>query len=890
MKPEPAHRPANIPTTAVWDEKQGEYCDVPLVDGARHGRARWFRTDGTLACESGYERGVEEGTYIRFHPDGSPSQEGTMHRDAIHGEVCWTRGPATSPESTVPPQCAATVYRARQVLEHGVPYPGRFFDADDSEVLPDGSPMPPRPDGVHPEAAYDPSDERWYFGLGSGGFEQRDGWWTWWTTEGTVVQRTHHIKGFATREVQHHDDGKRTSKLLQRSRHAFEVIVEPSEGRPDAIADTDLQTQQDQWLRGPQLREPGVPSGTWQWRRPDGTLARECDFEDGMVARNRTYDEEGRLVQSAHHDGSGNRLYTVAHDPATGAQVTMAGTPLPPRPDGVDTDARFDTQDEQWISGPGLEGGKARDGRWTWWKADGTLAKQVEYDGEVQTVERKFHDDGSLFVERLKDAQGRKTRTAFFYDDGDLNHSTDNTYDGEALVGVEIHKYRYGLRAKAKRVDQHMQWEWFDQHGKSQARGLVSEDQATGEWTFVDDGTTYTLDLSEHGLGANVDEDFDPLRLLGTVKAGEVAGVPEVLAGVDDIDWEDVPSCYGDTEEFARHLCALTSEVRAARSVALGELYDETLHQGTVYVATARVIPFIVRAMAHPNADVAALVEYVYDVASNAAPYREQALEWDEDDDDRVAVLGVVDAAREHFETIAKASEGGDEALTLKLLGLAEYGGEAGKAVLTRTLEQGPPRAQAIAAWSLLEFDDATTEDAATLLTHDHALVRCCAALAAARLQDAAPEGTVPALLEALAAASDLQPEFSELPFAELPLVVFLSLSLGNFPTPTARAAVGDLLAHEAKISWNNRPPFYRGLFALCFAQGEPPFAPDFLRVFETIASDTRLDGFVNFSEVARMWNLPTDFREYRGLVGSLEVADDRDAEMVRRFFDPEDE
>lgn len=705
MKPEPTSRPANIPTTAVWDETPGEYCDVPELDGKRHGRARWYRADGSLACESGYEHGVEEGPYTRYHPGGDISQVGTMHRDKIHGEVCWTRGPAESPEATVPPQCGTNVVGVRQVHEHGVPYPGHFFDGEDNEVLPDGSSLPARPQGVPPEAAFDPQDGRWFLGLGSGGFEQRDGKWSWWTSEGTRAQET-------------------------------------------------------------------------------------------------------------------------------------------------------------------------------------------EYERGTQLTERKFHDDGSLFVERIKDAQGRELRTAYFYTDGDLNHSTDNSYEGDTLVGVEIHKYRYDLRAKAAREDGEMGWEWFDTKGSSQARGQVVDEEAVGAWTFIDEGKTYNLDLSGRELSADVDEDFDPLGLLGTALLAEGTDepVPDVLAGVGDIQWAQEPSCYGETGDFARYLGALVSEVPAVRRAALGEVYSETLHQGTVYVVTARVIPFVVRSMAHPNADLAALVEYVYDVTSSAAPYREQALEWDEDGDDRRAVLGVLGATRELFPQIAAAATGDEEELTLNLLGLAEYGGEAGKALLTETLEGGSLKAQAIAGWSLLEFDDATTAEAAALLSHEQPLVRCCAALAAARMQGRQPEGTVSALLAALAAVRDLESDFAELPFAELPLVVFLSLSLGNFATEQAQTAVTDLLSHQGRIGWADRPPYYRGLFSLCFSRGEPPFAADFPKVFEVVAGDVGLDGFVNFSEVARMWNLPTDFREYGPLRKALESAEDRDAEMVRRFFAPDDE
>ncbi|MBV1861824.1 MAG: hypothetical protein KUG77_25615 [Nannocystaceae bacterium] len=672
----------------------------------------------------------------------------------------------------------------------------------------------------------------------------------------------------------------------------------------------------------------GKKHGKSTWYRPDGTRCCETLFEygeaNGPYARYHENGERSQVgtmkankrhgliqwyrsteettertvpdacpasVRSLAAEFVDNVPYAMHFFDGDGNEVLADGTPVPERPEGVEARAVFSPAEGKWFFGLGSQSVEQRDGEWSWWSVDGTLCGQHLYEQGKQLVERKFHDNGKLFVERIKDNEGRELRTAYFYGDGDLNHSTDNTYDGDTLAAVEIHKFRYGLRAKGVLDEAGMDYTVFDQEGDVEARGHIADGHASGVWTFVDHGETYEIDLSKYELSASVDEDFQPRWLLGAALLPKEADapIPEQLAGVQDIDWAEIPSCYGDTEEFALYLRALVSDVPAVRSCALGELESETLHQETVYVATARALPFIVRAMAHPNADVPALLQFIRDAASSAAPYRGEALEWEEDDDDRIAILGVMDATREGFEAIAAAAEGHKEDLTLEVLALAEYAGDSGTSLLRTTLDGDQPRAQAVAARALLELDSATPLDAVPLLTHPHPLVRCVAALSAAGRQDEAPEATVGVLLESLAMHDDLERDYRELPFAELPLAAFLALSLGNFRTDAARGALVDLLAKENTVGWNARPLYYRGLFALCFGQGEPPFAPDFGKVFELISEDTQLDGYVNFFEVARMWNLPTEREEYVQLLAALEQADDPDVEMVKRYFTSEE-
>ena len=62
------------------------------------------------------------------------------------------------------------------------------------------------------------------------------------------------------------------------------------------------------------------------------------------------------------------------------------------------------------------------------------------------------------------------------------------------------------------------------------------------------------------------------------------------------------------------------------------------------------------------------------------------------------------------------------------------------------------------------------------------------------------------------------------------------------------------------------------------------------MQVFQHVAADSGLDGFVNFFEEAQRWNLPTNRRDYRALVDDLQKAEDPTALMVDRFFTVDDD
>lgn len=795
MSSEPERDP-RVPAQAVWDPERKEFCVCPMADGERHGDSVWYRPDGSLACECPFERGKSHGPYKRFHQNGEVSQYGEMRRGKCHGVIHWIRSTAQSTEVTIPPGVPDSVWSMTADFVDGVPYPVRFFDRAGSEVLPNGEPLPPRPEGVDERATFDPQDRRWYYGLGSQGHEQRDGLWQWWDEEGKLVLEADHTKGTRTEE--------------------------------------------------------------------------------------RGYDPPGTLSRTAIYDSGGKVAFTHWH--------TIS---VPERPEGVDPDALFDGHAGAWILAPGLAPGKARNGVWKVWNEQGRLDSEEQFVDGRRRSQRKYHDNGKLFVERVHDAEGRETRVAYFYKVGDLNHSIDREFEDGKLESVEIHKYPHGLKAKGKRDEQGIAYEFFGAEGKPEGSGHVDDDDnAVGTWTFHDGDQTYELDMAEYELSAKVDEDFGPSILLGRAllsREGDKTPRAEQLAGIDDINWGEITSCYGDTEDFPRLLQALVSDIAAVRRCALGSIHSETLHQGTVYPITARVIPFLLRALEHPNSSKVGLLSFIENLASSAAPYRIQALEWDEDDDDRIAVLGTLEAVEAGYETIVKFAD--DEDTRELVVTLAEYCGDKGQALLRKTIETADGEVRAGAVRSFINLASTKVEDVEDLLIHEDPLVRCVASTTIAlRFGAESPANTAQVLESCLQRVEDLAGPFSELSFVDGHLLAYLSLAAGALGTDKAGKLVAPLAPRLLDLSLFDIEAFCMGLFKLCFEADEPPFAADFLTFFEAIAKCERLDGFANFNNLARRWGLPADRKEYRALIEELRAAADPHVALQEKFWAPDED
>jgi hypothetical protein len=75
-----------------------------------------------------------------------------------------------------------------------------------------------------------------------------------------------------------------------------------------------------------------------------------------------------------------------------------------------------------------------------------------------------------------------------------------------------------------------------------------------------------------------------------------------VLDGLDAIDWSALAHAYGPATDVPALLRAVAAGDEASRRAALGALFGNVWHQGTVYEATAAAVPFLVELAARTGA------------------------------------------------------------------------------------------------------------------------------------------------------------------------------------------------------------------------------------------------------------------------------------------------
>jgi HEAT repeat protein len=66
------------------------------------------------------------------------------------------------------------------------------------------------------------------------------------------------------------------------------------------------------------------------------------------------------------------------------------------------------------------------------------------------------------------------------------------------------------------------------------------------------------------------------------------------------VPWQSLRHAFGDAREVPRQLRELASGDRELRQTALKDLFACLLHQGSVYEATARAVPFLFELLADP--------------------------------------------------------------------------------------------------------------------------------------------------------------------------------------------------------------------------------------------------------------------------------------------------
>ncbi len=565
-----------------------------------------------------------------------------------------------------------------------------------------------------------------------------------------------------------------------------------------------------------------------------------------------------------------------------GREVLYSGTDIPTRPDSIDARAVFSEEEDRWFTGLGVNGHEHRDGVWKWWTSDGALVDEKHYDkGELRS-ERTL-EGGVLRTENSWNADGKQT-TKTSFSGGVLQHRIEHEFDDETLVGFKLTFEDY-VRAEGKSTPDGLHYEIFRDDGTVECTGLAREGMAVGDWQFLVDGAMQTVNLDERRVKIDIDEEFDIEYLLGIAflhKEGQ-KGPSALLDGVQDIDWENTSTCYGDAQRFPLFLQAMLSDIEAVRDCAYSSIYSQTLHQGSVYPATAKVLPFMAAIIEHENVSTVQIVNYIDDVVNAAAPWVAEAHDWEEEDDDRLAILGCMESASSVFPALAKYIESDDVALRSLLLSIAGQVGEPGKALLIRVIDESDGDDKSVAVEALVSLEETSMAEAAKFLESEDGLVRLmCAIHMARRFCDECPARVVEVLAEPLS-DDTLAERYHDLATTDSYVWVFIALGLGQIRTPAAFELIPDLISHLPTVG-AQADDLCRGLFATCFGGGELPFAPHFMDVFQAVSECEILDGYLNFREVADMWRLPHHRPQYLKLIEKLSAAPDA-AECMRELM-----
>lgn len=174
-------------------------------------------------------------------------------------------------------------------------------------------------------------------------------------------------------------------------------------------------------------------------------------------------------------------------------------------------------------------------------------------------------------------------------------------------------------------------------------------------------------------------------------------------------------------------------------------------------------------------------------------------------------------------------------------------------------------------------------------------LVRAIAALAIGRaLGAAAPREVVAGLADAIHNVRELARPFAALGFGDHDLASQVAEVAGAIGTPDARSLAQALCAAIDEVERGSVETFARGMLALAFGKGEPPFAKRFVDILAAlarcatlwVAGDGEPDG--DDARIAEQlfgaWRLPARPGELAALVTELRAAGDAEAVVRARM------
>jgi len=196
-------RPASVPSDAHWIEESREWEHGPTRAGEkRSGVYRWWRVDGSLACEAHYENDLLNGPLVRRHPNGMLSEEAHYLQDKLHGVRIWHRSLEESDEPPIVPNIADSVFRCETDCDMGEVVAMRFFNREGKRVCVNGSRFPTPPSHL-PETVMFLPTEALFVEARYDEDTKPTGVWRMWTPDGVLHSDRDHSKVPAHERIFH---------------------------------------------------------------------------------------------------------------------------------------------------------------------------------------------------------------------------------------------------------------------------------------------------------------------------------------------------------------------------------------------------------------------------------------------------------------------------------------------------------------------------------------------------------------------------------------------------------------------------------------------------------------------------------------------------------------
>ncbi|QDY77950.1 toxin-antitoxin system YwqK family antitoxin [Streptomyces qinzhouensis] len=561
-------RPDGVPAEAVPCEEDGGWTFGATDAEGRTGVWRCWRTDGTLAETSHWHRGRMHGEHFRYHDDGSVALTGQWHE----GKRCTLllHRPDGPSQETVMDQLPESVRSMVQDFdEDGYFIRQRFWTADGSEVDLDGEPIPPRPANVPEDAQHATRHGHWYLQrFAPDGEEPSVGLHRFWETGGALKGVEYHTidDGLRARldyrspliEAERYGDGRAVEQCLAlglgtspgaalHAAHegltALARRLLSGETGPERAEFTDPRTE-------PERREAIPDEAVWVAGLKSWVVG-EVDGDTGAALGT------WRLWLSRPHLDADQVIVAEFRD---GRPVSRREY-VPWRPEDLDEEWTYDAEGEVLLHRKYERGRRKAE---TEYLPDGTVAH------------RRFHRTDR--VERVERDEALVSEVWF---------AEDGTRRAEVAPS--------GLLVEGEPVEW---WRGLDASGAVIAEGPVEQGLKggpVGRWKLygVDgaDGTERAMVVFDQ---MDVRRDADLGQFAHGLHLWRTLPVPDVLAGVDDIDWSRYESFFGGSEDFPFLLKGLAVPDEFASGHALGVLWDGVLHQHTVSGIAGPAMRFVI--------------------------------------------------------------------------------------------------------------------------------------------------------------------------------------------------------------------------------------------------------------------------------------------------------